>query len=246
MRGRQERILSVNGFTLLEVIIAGGLLSVMLLAVSSFFYMNSTVVFTFQVQAAKNTIVSRVRTTILTPSAIRASALQAGAATQPYLCLELTGVNPSTACQSGIETSLILYDGFTDPGRAYTDGDQVVSGLGTAGTLTAGTPAGTPKRYTVAGRPCASTATAAQCPLEVYTTIIPHCKPAFVGLPGPTDLTEPAAGSTCRYAESVEVRYVVWPVPGLVRSVDNLQAEVLLEPVRGRIYLNVCQLVGKC
>jgi hypothetical protein len=193
-----------EGFGLLEVIITGGMLSLLVLTLTSFSDFMNSGTRTLRKVSARDRVVSGIQRIAGMPAALRnsmrAAAPDGVTPLNPELKACIVG-NPPASCRTGVEYPFTLFG----PMLWLSNTGAVLGASRVAGPK--GAP--TPTRFDLFARPC--TVQGPDCPIIAYVSFKAQCGPAVAPSPSPTALMPDSLSplGVCTIAELIEVTYWV-------------------------------------
>lgn len=233
---RTTPFINQRGLSLLEVMVAAGVVGVFALVMIS--YSNVVQISTglARSMSTRDRILSGVRGVAGMPAALRNSMRASradGSIVNPEL-LACAGGNPANSCDDGKVYPLTLYSPLIMMNSAGQPiGIQAItSPFGTAN----------PMRFDNFGVYCQ---TANQgCALLVYTSFRPKCGPTALPNPPPAVITQKMLEpqKKCTIADVIEVTYQVQLDPALAESNPDLSP--FLAPLTGTVAVSVIEISG--
>lgn len=198
-----------KGMSLIEVLVAMGLLLLIFVAVAQMIGHFSTTTQTFRRAVVRDNIHQRVARFSNLPQQLRNSIV-----TGPYT---IPGLSSSYADNATLR-NCIDPSGAADCTQGAWYSFTLVEGAGSAPLPVAGPTAANPVRYTSEGGRCDTAGVT--CPIRVYTEFQPYC----------------TTGTTCTAAFKLDIKYVIEQDPGVtlnppIRTITNDQTAVNPQPM---------------
>lgn len=223
-----------NGFTLMEVLAALGILSIVIYIALTYSSTNSQNTALARYVGTKNRVVATIRDFASMPATLRSSMLASlnGVSVNPQL-LACAGGEPVNSCNSGVEYPFTMFSPIM--GR---DSTGAIIGVQ---PISAAKASPNPFRVDSFGSPC--TVAGPDCSLMIFTSMIAQCGPAVQTASPPSPINnEILPQATCTVADVIQVNYFIQVDQNLIATNPGLVS--MLGTTSGSVTIPVTQISG--